>query len=47
MSVAFQAGQLTGIDANVLLAIAKVESDYGRSRGGALAAHGAVHPVGA
>ncbi len=30
--VAFQAGQMTGIDGNVLLAIAKVECDYGRCR---------------
>jgi hypothetical protein len=30
VSVAFQAGHFTGIDGNVLLAIAKVECDYGR-----------------
>ena len=34
MPVAFQAGQLTGIDGNVLLAIARVECDYGRCRSG-------------
>jgi CHAP domain len=34
VSVAWQAGQLTGIDGNVLLAIAKVECDYGRCRTG-------------
>jgi hypothetical protein len=34
VSVAFQAGQATGIDGNVLLAIAKVECDYGRCRTG-------------
>ncbi len=34
VSVAFQAGQTTGIDGNVLLAIAKVECNYGRCRSG-------------
>jgi len=34
VSVAFRAGHLTGIDGNVLLAIAKVECDYGRCRTG-------------
>jgi hypothetical protein len=34
VSVAFQAGQQTGIGGNVLLAIAKVECDYGRCRTG-------------
>jgi hypothetical protein len=34
VTVAFQAGQQTGIDGNVLLAIAKVECDYGRCRTG-------------
>src|SRR5437868_3581877 len=32
--IALQAGQLTGIDGNVLLAVAKVECDYGRCRSG-------------
>jgi hypothetical protein len=34
VSVAWQAGQQTGIDGNVLLAIARVECDYGRCRTG-------------
>jgi hypothetical protein len=34
VSVAWQAGQQTGVDGNVLLAIAKVECDYGRCRTG-------------
>ncbi|HSR24217.1 MAG TPA: hypothetical protein VLW53_11750 [Candidatus Eisenbacteria bacterium] len=33
---AFQVGAMTGIDANVLLAIAKVETDWGRARQGQL-----------
>jgi hypothetical protein len=32
--LAFQAGAMTGIDANVLLAVAKVETDSGRARQG-------------
>jgi hypothetical protein len=35
VSIAWQAGQQTAIDGNVLLAIAKVECDYGRCRTGA------------
>ncbi len=31
--LAFQAGAMTGIDPNVLLAIAKVETDWGRPSG--------------
>ncbi len=31
--LAFQAGAMTGIDGNVLLAIAKVETDWGRPSG--------------
>ena len=34
MPIALQAGQLTGIDGNVLLAVAKVETDWGRARHG-------------
>jgi hypothetical protein len=32
--VAFQAGAATGIDPNVLLAIAKIETDWGQARNG-------------
>jgi hypothetical protein len=34
VAVAFQAGAATGIDPNVLLAIAKVETDWGQARNG-------------
>jgi hypothetical protein len=34
VAVAFQASEATGIDANVLLAIAKVETDWGQARNG-------------
>jgi hypothetical protein len=34
VAVAFRAGQATGIDPNVLLAIAKVETDWGQARNG-------------
>jgi membrane-bound lytic murein transglycosylase B len=34
VAIAFQAGEATGIDPNVLLAIAKVETDWGQARNG-------------
>src|SRR5215831_5328508 len=34
VAVAFQTGPATGIDPNVLLAVAKVETDWGQARNG-------------